>query len=147
MDDVARKLASLERRVRLQALVFIGVLALLLSAIGGADVFARAAVTFTESEVWKIQTRNASSTLVPRISATGDSDQARIKFANAHIELAQQSTTPATPAAGAVWFDSTTGVNKVKYYNGTAWVEVGPAPREKRTASAAHATTSPTTRR
>lgn len=120
MDNLAREVAALRFRLRLQMLVLIGAMTVGLFALGGADVVARALV---ETDAWKVRTNNAGGTPVDRITVTTGENSVRVKVNAAHLELAQQGTAPATPAAGALWYDSSTG--KLKYRNATAWVDVG----------------------
>jgi hypothetical protein len=118
MDKIQIQVESLRRRVRLQNLVGVGALVILLFAVGGADTVAR---TLVESDAWTIRTKNAGGTLTDRLVVTTDVDLARIKVANANIELAQQSATPDTTTPGALWYDSTAG--RLKYRNATDWVD------------------------
>jgi hypothetical protein len=39
----------------------------------------------------------------------------------AKAKLTKSATAPSSPAAGDMWFDSTSGINAMKVYNGTAW--------------------------
>lgn len=118
MDDLQTQIEGLRRRLRLQNLMSVGVLTILLFAMGGADTVAR---TMVESPAWIVRTKNPGGALIDRITVTTDADPARIKFANAHLELAQQATAPASPAPGALWYDSS--AQKLKYWNNTTWVD------------------------
>lgn len=120
MDDLARQVAALRFRLRLQMLVVTGAFIAGIFALGGADVVARVLV---ESPAWIVRTNNAAGALRDRITVTTGENNVRVKFTEAHLELAQQPTSPSLPAAGALWYDSTT--NKLKFYNGSAWAESG----------------------
>ena len=120
MNDLSRQIQDLRLRLRLQMLLLVGVLTVGLFTFGGADVVARVLI---ESDAWKIRTNNAALSLTDRLIVTTDVDTARIKVVNANIELAQQATMPATTTAGALWYDNSSG--KLKYRNGSGWVEVG----------------------
>ncbi len=121
MDDVRQELRRMKARMRLQALVSLGILACITMAVGGSEAVARG---LTESDSWFVKTLNASSALTNRITVSSGENQCRIKLSAAHLELAQQSSAPATPAAGAFWYDSTANVLKSRA-NGTAWIEMG----------------------
>lgn len=127
MDRVHAELAALKRRMRLQTLAFFGVLAVCATAMGGADAVARAAVgVFAETDAWTIKTLDGGSTLKPRIVVTTGTDPARVKFQNAHVELSATGTAPSNPAAGALWFDDTFGVKRLKFYDGSTWIGTAP---------------------
>lgn len=122
--DPARTIAALKRRLRLQSLAFIGLLAIL-SASVGADAVARVAVgAFAESDAWKLQTEDASGTPTSRLICTSGVGTARLKVQNGNVELFPQSTLPTGSPAGAIAFHS--AENKFKVFNGIAWVEPGP---------------------
>jgi hypothetical protein len=118
MNEYESKLQSLSRRVRLQALALVGACTVAIFAAGGADAIAGA---LTETDGWIVSSKNAASTLTPRITVTTGEDQARVKIQNAHLELAQQSATAASPANGSLWYD--TGSSFLKYRNSGGWVE------------------------
>ena len=41
-------------------------------------------------------------------------------------EVAVSASEPSSPSEGDLWYDSTTGVKILKFYNGTAWLKVSP---------------------
>jgi hypothetical protein len=134
MDDLRNQVETMRRRLRLQSLVSVGVLIVLMFAMGGADTIAR---TLVESDAWRVKTKKGDLVnYADRILVTTDIDKAQVKINDANlvitgtgatttgnIVLAQQTATPSSPVAGTLWYDSNTGVNKLKYYNGTAWVD------------------------
>jgi hypothetical protein len=120
MEDLRSQVEGLGRRLRLQSMMSVGVLVILMFAMGGADTVARALV---EAPSWKVLTKNGSGIPTERLIITTDVNNARIQVANANIELAQQTSDPSGLAEGAICYNTTT--KKLKVYNGTAWVEAG----------------------
>jgi hypothetical protein len=41
-------------------------------------------------------------------------------------EYTISSSTPGSPSSGDLWYDTTGGVNQLKYYNGSAWIGIAP---------------------
>jgi hypothetical protein len=134
MNDIQGQVEGLRRRLRLQSLMSVGVLVILMFAMGGADTVAR---TLVESDAWRVKTKKADLvSYADRIIATTDVNKGQVKINDANlvltgtdatttgnIVLASQSAAPTSPVAGTLWYDS--GSGKFKYYNGSAWVESG----------------------
>lgn len=57
-------------------------------------------------------------------TATNAAMQQLLDNDNALLICQAGNSSPATPAAGTLWFDTNTGINKLKVYNGSAWVIV-----------------------
>jgi hypothetical protein len=46
----------------------------------------------------------------------------------AKAKLTKSATAPSSPAAGDMWFDTTSGINAMKVYNGTTWKKMSEFP-------------------
>lgn len=123
IEDLKRDVAELRARIRLMTLSLFGALAVAVMAGGGADAVAK---TLVEAPAWKVSTRNLAGTqTLERLVVTTDADVARVQIQNANLELASQPTQPSN-VPGLLWYDSTTpSAGKLKFYNGTSWVEGG----------------------
>jgi len=129
MNDLAREVAALRLRLRLQTWIVFGMLTAAVMASGGGHVVASAVASFFEADAWTVKTKDAGGTLQNRLVCTTDVATARIKVQNANLELASQNPLPSTSAAGAIGYDGST--SKFKYHNGSAWTEPGgPSFRE-----------------
>lgn len=119
MSDLRSEVAAIRARMRLQTILTVGTLVVLVTALGGADVVANVIV----DTGWKVKTTNLAGTPTPRIEVTADVDLAKVKIQNANIELYPQASPLPTSGmvAGTIGYDNT--ASKLKYFNGTAWVE------------------------
>ena len=120
--DLSRELGALRAKLRLLTLSWLGSAVVLIMAMGGADATAKAVVM---ADAWRVQSKNLGGTLTPRLTITGDEDVAKIKVLNGNIELFPQTTAqlPGSAVAGTIGYDST--VNKLKFHDGSSWVEPG----------------------
>jgi hypothetical protein len=121
MEELRHHIDALRRRQRLQNILSIGVLVILMFAMGGADTVAR---TLVESDAWKVRTKKADlTTYLDRLVVTTDVDRSKVRLANSNLQLELQSSLPALTSGeeGTIGYDST--LKKLKYWNGTAWVE------------------------
>jgi hypothetical protein len=121
MDDLRYQVEAMRRRLRLQTLMSVGVLIILMFAMGGADTVAR---TLVESDAWKVRTKKADlTTYLDRLVVTTDVDRTKVKLANGNLQLELQNALPNLTAGeeGTIGYDST--LKKMKYWNGTAWVD------------------------
>src|SRR5262245_28549929 len=85
MNDIQIQVEGLRRRLRLQTLMSVGVLVILMFAMGGADTVAR---TLIETDSWKIRTKKADLvTYTDRIIATTDVDRGQVKINDANLVL------------------------------------------------------------
>ncbi len=121
MENFRNEVDGLRRRLRLQTLMSVGVLVILMFAMGGADTVAR---TLVEAPAWKVLTKNGSGLPTERLVITTDVNTARIQVINANIELAQQNPLPASGVTeGTIGYDVL--AHKLKFHNGSGWVEAG----------------------
>jgi hypothetical protein len=132
MDDLKSRVDALSARLRLQTLITFGALAILVFSIGGADVIAKGLV---EAPAWKVRTRKLDLSYVDRLVVSTDVDQAAFTLSRtnlimdstagseSNIKLAEQPDAPANPVAGMLWYES--DLKKLKYYDGSNWIESG----------------------
>jgi hypothetical protein len=123
MDDLRGEIAALRARMRLLTLSGIGLITILVLSAGGADLVAK---TLVESDAWTVKTKLVNGTLQSRLIVTTDADNARVRLDKANLQLALTQTVEpylASSAEGSLWYDDAN--NKVRYSNGTAWVDVG----------------------
>ncbi len=141
MEDLAAEVRALRARMRMQGLLFFGVLAVAILGMGGAEVVAAgAAPLLTETASFKIITKNASSADTERLNVGTGENTVGVRLSNSNLVLASQSGAPSVTTAGTLWYDSTAG--RLKYRNASNWAEASAICKRK---SADETVTSSTT--